>query len=129
MILMKDVNSNLEAYKKYFTEGAFWDLLKTHAKNIGKATLKPALTLYYMYKDGLELSDKLLVLGALGYLILPADLLPDAIPLFGFTDDAAAIAYVFSKLKDKATKEVKDKAQEKMTQWFPDEANLTEKTE
>lgn len=113
-----NINANLESYKKYFTDNAFWDLVKREAKSIGRSTVKPALTLYYMYKDGLDIGDKLLVLGALGYLILPADLLPDAIPMFGFTDDAAAIGYVFSKLKNKATKEIKEKVEEKISQWF-----------
>lgn len=34
---------------------------------------------------------KMIIIGALGYFILPVDLIPDFIPVAGFTDDAAAL--------------------------------------
>lgn len=35
---------------------------------------------------------KAILLGALAYFILPADVIPDIMPLIGFTDDAAVFA-------------------------------------
>ena len=112
------IPTNLQLYKKHFSIAAFFDTMMKYAVKIGKTPVKQALTLYYMYQDGLNLSDKILVLGALGYLILPVDLIPDAMPLAGWTDDAGALAYVWNKLKDKATPDVKAKAEARLAEWF-----------
>lgn len=37
-------------------------------------------------------SAKAVIFGALAYFVLPADAVPDFLPLVGFTDDAAALA-------------------------------------
>ena len=37
---------------------------------------------------------KALVIGAIGYIVLPIDLIPDAIPVVGWTDDLASAAGV-----------------------------------
>ncbi len=39
-------------------------------------------------------SMKALIIGAIGYIILPIDLIPDGIPGIGFTDDLASTAAV-----------------------------------
>jgi len=39
------------------------------------------------------------VLAALLYFISPIDLIPDLIPIFGFIDDAAVVAYVLKSVK------------------------------
>ncbi|MCD8385794.1 MAG: DUF1232 domain-containing protein [Bacteroidales bacterium] len=115
---MAKVPDNLTSYRRYFSSEEFWRLLKNKAKVIGKATVKPALCLYYMYKDGLSTKDQILVLGALGYLIFPMDLVPDWILGLGWTDDAAALAFVWNRLKDKCTPEILNKANSKLKEWF-----------
>jgi uncharacterized membrane protein YkvA (DUF1232 family) len=57
--------------------------------------------MYDFFRDPAEpLKPKLLIGAALLYLIIPNDLLPDFFPLFGFTDDFAAIAIAWSQVKD-----------------------------
>ena len=47
-----------------------------------------ALILYYtLESDKVSLKDKALIVGALGYLISPLDVIPDAIPIAGLGDD------------------------------------------
>lgn len=41
---------------------------------------------------------KVLIIGALIYMVSPIDLVPDAIPLFGLLDDVAVITYAFTVL-------------------------------
>ncbi|MHB2165501.1 YkvA family protein [Alsobacter sp. R-9] len=52
-----------------------------------------ALAAWYCATDPTtERRVKLILLGAIGYFVLPADLVPDILPLIGFGDDAAVIA-------------------------------------
>lgn len=47
-------------------------------------------------------SLRALIIGALLYLILPIDVVPDAIPVAGLLDDAAVIGFIWKKLADLA---------------------------
>ena len=119
---MAKVPDNLPSYQKHFDNNAFWELLLNSAKSIGKVPVRNALILYYLYMEGLDSKEKLLVLGALGYLILPLDLIPDVIPIVGWTDDAAALAYVAKKIMDSVSSSAwamaTAKANQKLAEWF-----------
>lgn len=53
------------------------------------------------FRDAHEpVGPKLLIGGALLYLVIPTDLIPDWIPLAGFVDDFTAITYVWNRLQD-----------------------------
>jgi uncharacterized membrane protein YkvA (DUF1232 family) len=67
------------------------------------------LVLYYTAKDPeTPTKAKALIFGALGYFILPLDLIPDAVPIAGFTDDlgllVTAIAQTMTSIKDEHIK-------------------------
>ncbi len=53
------------------------------------------------FNTDISVPDLIILVGALGYFICPADVIPDAIPAIGFVDDAAALAAVFRILKDR----------------------------
>jgi len=111
--------NELKKYEDEFSEGDFWDKLKEHARDIGEDVVYKALVLFYAMKDGdCDLSDRLMILGALGYLILPLDLIPDFIPVAGYGDDAAALLAVYNKISGCVTEEVEIKAREKLNEWF-----------
>lgn len=50
---------------------------------------------------------KAIAIGALLYLIFPADAIPDVIPLLGLTDDASIIAFAISMLSSDLQKYMK----------------------
>jgi len=51
------------------------------------------LAAYYCAFDrSTPLPVKTSLIGALAYFVLPADIVPDILPVFGFTDDAAILA-------------------------------------
>jgi uncharacterized membrane protein YkvA (DUF1232 family) len=63
------------------------------------------LTLFYCLQDrDTPRWAKGVIVGALGYLILPADMVPDILPAIGYTDDwgalVAALATVAAFVKD-----------------------------
>ena len=78
-----------------------------------------SLILFYTLESGkVSIKDKAIIIGALGYLISPLDVMPDAIPIAGLSDDLAVLIYVLHKVWGDVSEEVKLKAKKKMTQWF-----------
>ena len=75
-------------------------------------------------RAGIKL-DKAIIIGALGYLISPLDVVPDAIPIAGFGDDLAVLLYVLHKIWGEVSDDVKEKAKSKLSIWF-DEDELKE---
>lgn len=111
--------TELTSYGKNYSEPRLWEKLARNVVKIGKKTTWYVLILYYILKSGnVPVKDKAIILGALGYLILPLDLIPDAIPLLGFTDDAAAIKMAYDVVKRNVTPEIENKANWKLSQWF-----------
>lgn len=50
------------------------------------------------------------LLGAVAYFILPVDVMPDVMPLLGFTDDAAVLATAIRMVASNITQEHRDAA-------------------
>ncbi len=98
--------SELSDYGDNYSDSGFWNKVK----KLGKKVLKPALQLYYVMKESsTPLDTKGLIIGALGYLILPVDLIPDFIPAAGYTDDLAALLAVVKMCKEHITPEIERK--------------------
>ena len=115
-------NINLEDYAKYFNDNKLWNKLRKVARKAGRKAVYYALVLYYVARDpSVPSSMKLKILGALGYFILPLDFIPDAILGLGFTDDLAALAWALFKIKKYIIPEIKQKARERMREWFGSE--------
>ncbi len=112
---------DLEKYASFFTDDKFWHKLARAFKKAGVKVVYAALVLFYSLQDPrISKRDKLLIIGALGYFILPVDLIPDFLPALGYTDDLAALVLAFIKVKQCITQEVKEKAEAKLRQWFGD---------
>ena len=106
-------------YAGHYDENAFWEKLKKFAREAGIKVTYGALLLFYVLKSpGTSTKDRAKILGALGYFILPIDLIPDFIPIAGFTDDLAALTWgVYCVIKS-ITPEVKAQAAAKLHEWF-----------
>ena len=100
-------------YNRHYNEDSFWKKLKHLASNVGSKVLYPALQLYYLLQaKDVPVKAKTLIVGALGYLILPVDMVPDFIPALGFTDDLSALMVALRTLNKYLTPEINQKAKE-----------------
>lgn len=112
-------DENYEKYEKYYSEEGLMDKLKKFAKKAGIKTVYAALLLYYvLLSKDVPVKEKGLIIGALGYLILPVDLIPDFIPVAGFTDDLAALAYAIHAVRSYVSPEIEVQAKAKLKDWF-----------
>ena len=118
------VLDHYDKYKGYFNDDQFWGKLKKLARKAGIKIVYAALLLYYVLRNpATPRSDRTKILGALGYLILPTDLIPDFLPAVGYTDDLAALMWALYSVAKNVTPEVKIMAREKLGEWFKDYDN------
>ena len=119
---------DLSKYKEKFTKNEFIEKIQRIAKRAGAKLVYAALILYYSVEsDKVSIKDKAIIIEALGYLITPLDLVPDAIPLAGLGDDLTVLIYVLQKIWGNIDDDVKQKAKDKLSQWFDeDEMKATE---
>ena len=110
------------SYKDKFSANGFVEKISRIAKRAGAKLVYVALVLYYtLQSDKVSVKDKAVSIGALGYLISPLDLIPDAFPIAGLTDDLTVLLYVVKKVWGDVSDDVKDKAKSKLSQWFDEE--------
>ena len=116
---MKGLNNileNLGKYSKYFSESKFWKKIESIAIKASAKIIYYALLLFYTLKaPDVSIKNKAIICGALGYLILPTDLIPDMLIPAGYTDDIALIIYVVGLVKSEITPEIESKAKEKLS--------------
>ena len=110
------------SYKDKFSANGFVEKISRIAKRAGAKLVYVALVLYYtLQSDKVSVKGKAVIIGALGYLISPLDLIPDAFPIAGLTDDLTVLLYVVKKVWGDVSDDVKDKAKSKLSQWFDEE--------
>ncbi len=116
-----DPKHEIESSQMHYSEDKFWNKLLKYSKKAGETTVYTRLLLYFTTQNpAVPKSAKLTFIGALGYLIFPADVLPDFIPVIGLADDASVIAYALYQVISHIDEPTRQRAKEKMTSWFGD---------
>jgi len=110
------------SYANKFSQSEFAEKISRIAKRAGSKLVYAALILYYtLQSDKVSKADKAIIIGALGYMISPIDVIPDAIPIAGLTDDLAVLLYVLKKVWTGIDPEIIAQAREKLSRWFDEE--------
>lgn len=110
---------SLVPYGEHYTEEKLFDKILKVAKKAGIKVIYAALLLYYaLMSNHFPAKEKAIILGALGYFILPLDLIPDAIPLAGFTDDLLALVFAVRTVYNHITPEEVNKAKATVRKLF-----------
>lgn len=111
----------LDQYRKAFSEFDFWNKLKRFATNAGVKVVYSALILYFAYRRSETPGwAKRLIVGVLGYLVTPIDLLPDLTIFLGYSDDLSMLSFALATVAAYINDDVRSKARKKLTTWFPD---------
>lgn len=107
--------SDYRSFSKYFSESKFWKKIGKIFEKVGSKLVYSSLLLYYtMLDENVSFENKALIIGALGYLIFPLDLIADIIPVMGYTDDMAALIFVINQVKSNITPEIQKKSRLKL---------------
>lgn len=118
--LRKFMKKQLSRFRAFFSENAFFSKLANFGRSLGTKTVYTSLLLYYAYKRKDTPSwAKRIVLGALGYLVVPLDVIPDLSPFIGYTDDIGILSFALVTVAAYVNDEVKEKARKQLVKWIP----------
>ena len=114
--------SNQKIYEAEVIESSTIDsniILKILIK-AGRSIAKPALEVLEMSIDPLTPTNvRISLIASLAYLIMPLDLLPDFMPVVGFSDDFVALTAVLSIWSKYMAPAIRIRAEEKLNKLFP----------
>lgn len=97
------------------------EALRELAKRAGSEVVRKALQLFYVLRrPDTPAWARRTVIGALAYLVLPLDAVPDLLPLVGFTDDLTVITAALGTVAFYVNDEVRTAADAKVLAWFGD---------
>ena len=112
----------MEEMRKYtdsYSDEGLLEKIGKYAKQIGLKLLYEVLLLWYVLeKEDLPTDVKLKIYAALGYFISPFDLVPDLLPVVGYSDDAIAIGIAIGIAHMYIDEEVRRKAKAKIDDIF-----------
>ena len=111
---------------KEYSDDSFWEKVKKFALKAGREVLEKALVMYYCLQDSdTPVKSKAVIIGALGYFIMPLDAIPDMIIPIGYADDLGVLAAALVIIASHIKQEHRDAADEKLLEWFGDLASET----
>ena len=86
----------------------------------GRTIAQPSLeALEILIDPSIPTKVRMTMFAALTYLIMPMDLVPDLVPIAGFSDDLVALTAVISLWSSHITPEIRNKARKKLDKWIP----------
>lgn len=122
-----EIEKEMESTGKHFSDEKFWEKVKKYGKKAGSSIVYAVLLLYFtLQKPDVPVAAKATIIGALGYFIFPLDLIPDLTPGLGYTDDLGALGVALFQVAIYIDQDVKDKAKEKLRDWFGDDVDTSD---
>lgn len=105
-----------------------WERIKQYAAKGGREATRMMLELYYVLKSpDTSMGNKALIAAALSYQLLPTDLLSTkTFGVLGLLDNAAALVFVYKKVKSLVTPEIRWQVNGVLEQWFGPEVEMVE---
>ena len=106
-------------YSEKYSKDSFWVKVKSFSKIAGKEIIEKSLQLYYVLDEkDVPLATKTIILGSLAYFIAPIDVIPDVLVGIGYTDDLGVLVSAIAVANKYINDNVRNKATEKLKEWF-----------
>ena len=116
----------IQKNKKHFSEDGLWSKIQKFSKKAGSSVIYAVLLLYFtMSKEEVPVKVKATIAGALGYFILPLDLIPDVAPGVGFTDDLGVLIAALVTVAMYIDEDIKTQARNKLKDWFGNDVDTS----
>ncbi|MBO6002063.1 MAG: DUF1232 domain-containing protein [Mailhella sp.] len=126
----EELEATLQKFSKFFDPKKLFQKVLRFSGPIGEEATRKILQMYYVLQDpGVPAKAKAIIIGALGYVICPFDLVPDFIPGAGLLDDIAAVTAAFVAVSMHVDDSVNRKVDEKMAQLLGGGDNEAEEKE
>ncbi len=97
-----------------------WNAIQQNATKVGIEATRIMLELFYVLKSPQTSTlDKGLIVAALGYQLLPKDVLPrEKYGLLGFLDNGITLAFAYNRVKASVTPEIENQVNSVLMSWF-----------
>lgn len=111
-----------ELYNIFGGSEQLWQSIKKYALKAGRESARMALELYYVLKSSnTPVLDKTLIIAALGYQLLPNDLISrEKHGLIGVLDNGVTLALAYNRVKARITPQIESQVDAVLNQWFGD---------
>lgn len=114
---------DLKKYESSYNEDDLFSKISKFASKAGVKTIHYALILYHLVVKNYNP----VAIGALGYFILPIDVVPDFVLGIGYVDDVSVLLFALSHLASQITPDIKKAAKKDLKKWMDfDEKDLDE---
>ena len=120
--MSKETTNEQEIFEAEVIDSSVIDenIFKKVLLKAGRTLAKPALEAFEMILDPLTPPQaRVSLIAALTYLIMPIDLMPDFIPVAGFSDDLVALTAVISLWNKHMSPAIRNRARQKLDKLFP----------
>ncbi|MBM7602775.1 uncharacterized membrane protein YkvA (DUF1232 family) [Metabacillus crassostreae] len=120
-------SEDINQHKEHFSEEKFWRKVQRFSKRAGTSLVYAVLLLYYtLQKPDVPLKVKATIVGALGYFILPLDIIPDLAIGVGYADDLSVVLFALVQIALYVDDEIKMQAKNKLKDLFREYVDTTE---
>ncbi|AVR00303.1 hypothetical protein OBCHQ24_15235 [Oceanobacillus iheyensis] len=129
---LKDEAQKLDAeditqHEEHFSEEKFWKKVQKFSKKAGTSVVYAVLLLYYtLQKPDVPMKVKATIVGALGYFILPLDIIPDFAIGAGYADDLSVVLFALIQVAIYVDDATKRKAKNKLKDLFGENVDTSE---
>jgi uncharacterized membrane protein YkvA (DUF1232 family) len=111
----------MRGHAESYDEASFWRKLRRLVGRASRELVERALILYYCLKDPDTPSwARAVILAALGYFVLPADLVPDLVPFTGLADDFGVLVSALASVAGHVKPEHRQAAGALVSRWTGD---------